>query len=146
LHANHDAVVPVEESRILASLISDSRFVQIQTANHMPLADEPAWQQIVTSIQNFLGEPVSSPTRNDLPLKELTPKERNVLEGIACGLDNKEIAAVLKMSEKTVRNHITHIFAKIRVDHRYQAIVRARDAGMGTGSYIADSPGHTSQI
>ena len=54
-----------------------------------------------------------------------------MLEGIAEGLDNAEIAASLELSEKTVRNHITRVFDKIGVEHRYQAIVRARDAGLG---------------
>jgi DNA-binding CsgD family transcriptional regulator len=47
-------------------------------------------------------------------------------------LDNSEIAVSLGLSEKTVRNHITRVFDKIGVEHRYQAIVRARDAGLGT--------------
>ena len=50
-------VVPIEESRILASLIPNSRFVQLDTENHMPLANEPALQHIVTTIENFLKEP-----------------------------------------------------------------------------------------
>jgi DNA-binding NarL/FixJ family response regulator len=66
-----------------------------------------------------------------LPLGELTGRERDVLEAIAQGLDNNEIAASLGLSEKTVRNHITHVLDKIGVEHRYQAIVRAREAGLG---------------
>ena len=64
----------------------------------------------------------------------LTRRERAVLEGIAEELDNSEIATLLGLSEKTVRNHITHVFEKIGVEHRYQAIVRARDAGLGLNS------------
>ena len=66
----------------------------------------------------------------------LTPRERAVLEGIAGGLDNGEIAASLGLSEKTVRNHITRVFDKIGVAHRYQAIVLARDAGLGTNNRV----------
>ena len=66
-----------------------------------------------------------------MPLDELTPRERAVLEGIAEGLDNAEIATSLGLSEKTVRNHITRVFDKIGVEHRYEAIVRAREAGLG---------------
>ena len=62
-----------------------------------------------------------------------TSSRRAVLDGIAGGLDNSEIAAALKLSEKTVRNHITRIFDKIGVEHRYQAIVRAREAGQHDG-------------
>jgi DNA-binding NarL/FixJ family response regulator len=57
-----------------------------------------------------------------------------VLDGIAEGLDNAEIATSLGLSEKTVRNHITRIFDKIGVAHRYQAVVLARDAGLGTNN------------
>jgi len=53
------------------------------------------------------------------------------LERIAQGLDNAQIAAHLEMSEKTVRNHITHIFDKLGVENRSQAIVLARDGGLG---------------
>jgi len=67
-----------------------------------------------------------------LPLDDLTPRERAILEGIAEGLNNAEIASLLGLSEKTVRNHISRVFDKIDVRHRYEAIVRARDAGLGT--------------
>ena len=72
--------------------------------------------------------------RSGLPLDDLTPRERAILGGIAEGLDNGEIASLLGLSEKTVRNHITRVFDKIDVRHRYEAIVRARDAGLGTRS------------
>jgi DNA-binding NarL/FixJ family response regulator len=54
-----------------------------------------------------------------------------VLERIAQGLDNAQIAARLGISEKTVRNNITHIFDKLAVDNRSQAIVLARNGGFG---------------
>jgi DNA-binding NarL/FixJ family response regulator len=79
----------------------------------------------------FLKAPVAASANTALPLDQLTVRERAVLDGIAGGLDNSEIAAALKLSEKTVRNHITRIFDKIGVEHRYQAIVRAREAGLG---------------
>jgi DNA-binding NarL/FixJ family response regulator len=66
----------------------------------------------------------------------LTPRERAVLEGIAQGMGNSEIATSLGLAEKTVRNHITRVFDKIQVEHRYQAIVLARDAGLGTSSRL----------
>ena len=62
---------------------------------------------------------------------ELTDRERQVLELIARGLDNEQIALALRLSAKTVGNHITHIFAKAGVGSRSQAIVRAREAGYG---------------
>ena len=62
---------------------------------------------------------------------ELTDRERDVLGLIAQGLGNAEIAARLFLSPKTVRNHISGIFDKLQVTDRAQAIVRAREAGMG---------------
>ena len=50
---------------------------------------------------------------------------------MAQGRDNAQIAATLGLSEKTVRNHVTHIFDKLAVENRPQAIVRAREAGFG---------------
>ena len=61
----------------------------------------------------------------------LTGRERELVELIAQGRDNAQIAAVLSVSEKTVRNHITSIFAKLAVENRPQAIVLAREAGFG---------------
>jgi pimeloyl-ACP methyl ester carboxylesterase/DNA-binding CsgD family transcriptional regulator len=131
VHPERDSVVPIEEGRLLAGLIPDSRFIQLDSQNHMPLLDEAEWPRLVQEMRKFLSEPGRHRT-NSLPLDELTPRERAVLEAIADGLDNAEIANTLGLSEKTVRNHITRVFDKIRVQHRYQAIVRARDAGLGT--------------
>jgi pimeloyl-ACP methyl ester carboxylesterase/DNA-binding CsgD family transcriptional regulator len=132
IHPERDCVVPINEGRLLASLIPNCRFVQLDSENHMPLPDEPAWPQLVNEIREFLAEPV---TKTDAPcrmrlLGQLSARERGVLECIAEGLDNKEIAAALSLSEKTVRNHITRIFDKLGLEHRYQAIVLARDSGL----------------
>lgn len=62
---------------------------------------------------------------------ELTAREREVLDLIAQGLSNPEIATRLYLSPKTVRNHVSNIFAKLQVADRARAIVRAREAGLG---------------
>ena len=61
---------------------------------------------------------------------ELTPREREVLKLIAQGLRNRDIAAELVISEKTVGNHISNIFTKLQVNDRSQAIVRALRGGL----------------
>jgi DNA-binding CsgD family transcriptional regulator len=100
-------------------------------------------------VRRFLAEPSSAvATRGkSLSLDELTPRERTVLEAIAKGLDNAEIARLLRLSEKTVRNHITRIFDKTRVKHRYQAIVMAREAGLGSAASppVGAEAGHLSR-
>jgi DNA-binding NarL/FixJ family response regulator len=65
---------------------------------------------------------------------ELTDREREVLELIAQGLNNAEIARRFVLSPKTVRNHISNIFTKLHLADRAQAIVKAREAGMGRRS------------
>ena len=62
---------------------------------------------------------------------ELNEREREILELIAQGLTNPAIAERLVLSPKTVRNHVFNIFSKLQVSDRSQAIVKARQAGMG---------------
>jgi DNA-binding NarL/FixJ family response regulator len=65
---------------------------------------------------------------------ELTERECEVLEFIARGHNNQEIADQLFIANKTVRNHVSNIFSKLQVADRAQAIIRAREAGMGKAS------------
>ena len=134
LHPRQDASIPMEESRLLAALIPDARFVPLESRNHILLEQEPAWHRFLSEVRSFLGAGMDSPeppSSAHLAFPELTRRERDVLELIAQGLDNSEIAARLVMSQKTVRNHISHIFDKLMVRNRAQAIVLARQAGMG---------------
>jgi len=62
---------------------------------------------------------------------QLTDREREVLELVAQGRANPAIAARLCLSQKTIRNHVSNILAKLQVADRAQAIVQARDAGLG---------------
>jgi DNA-binding NarL/FixJ family response regulator len=68
------------------------------------------------------------------PFPALTNRERAILDLIAEGLDNRQIAGRLFVSSKTVSNHISHIFAKLHVADRAQALVAAREAGLGRGA------------
>ncbi len=83
-------------------------------------------------IDFFTG--VQAGAERDVPPRtfpELTAREREVLDLIAQGLSNPEIAARLYLSPKTVRNHVSNIFTKLQVSDRAQAIIRAREAGLG---------------
>lgn len=64
---------------------------------------------------------------------DLTAREREVLDLMARGLDNASIARRLFLSEKTVRNRVSDILTKLRARTRAEAVVRARDAGIGEG-------------
>jgi pimeloyl-ACP methyl ester carboxylesterase/DNA-binding CsgD family transcriptional regulator len=131
MHAIHDGRVPFEEGLLIASRIPKAHFVPLESRNHFLLEDEPAWQRWVEEIRAFLQAPVA---RVDPAFAVLSPREREVVELIARGCDNAQIAAHLGLSEKTVRNHITSIFDKLEVENRSQTIVLAREAGFGSQS------------
>ena len=132
MHARNDQRVPFDQGRQLATLIPRARLVPLESDNHILLEEEPAWVQFMRELGGFIGNGGSPGSRQD-PFAALSPREHNVVALIADGLNNRQIAARLFLSEKTVRNHINRIFSKLGVRNRAQAIVRARDAGFGFG-------------
>jgi DNA-binding NarL/FixJ family response regulator len=82
-----------------------------------------------TFFQNVGHTTDSTPTLDPFP--DLTDREREVLDLIAQGTNNQEIAQQLYISAKTVSNHISNIFNKLHVADRAQAIIKARQAGLG---------------
>ena len=68
------------------------------------------------------------------PFPELTPREREILELLARGLTNNAIAEKLVLSPKTIRNQTSTIFSKLQVASRNEAIVKARESGLGGAS------------
>jgi pimeloyl-ACP methyl ester carboxylesterase len=129
LHARGDASVPYEEGRLIAGLVPNARFALLEGRNHILLPHEAASTQFFAELRAFLPQAESERPQPAVP--GLSARQAEVLHLIAKGLDNAQIAARLELSEKTVRNHITQIFEKMRVESRAQAIVRARDAGFG---------------
>ena len=129
MHARNDARVPFGEGRMIAGSIPGAEFVPLESRNHILLEHQPAWKQFFAEIARFVhgkGEDSAGTA-----FAELTEREREVLELIARGLDNAQIASQLSLSAKTVRNHINNIFNKLDIPNRAQAIVRAREAGFG---------------
>jgi pimeloyl-ACP methyl ester carboxylesterase/DNA-binding CsgD family transcriptional regulator len=126
-HSRGDNRVPFDEGRLVATSIAGARFEPLDSESHVPLPGEPAFQRLLDGLAAFVP-----PSGHDgVPFAKLTRRERQVLDRIARGLDNAQIAAQLELAEKTVRNHITAIFEKIAVENRSQAIVAARVAGLG---------------
>jgi pimeloyl-ACP methyl ester carboxylesterase/DNA-binding CsgD family transcriptional regulator len=140
LHARGDAMVPFNEGRLLATLIPGARFVSLESNNHILLEDEPAWSLFVREVRGFLGlegEPAAQPylrateQSSAAAPAELTLRERDVLELLARGYRNEDIAQRLVLSPKTVRNYISNIFDKLAANTRGEAIVKARELGFG---------------
>lgn len=134
LHARGDLRVPFEEGRSLARLIPGARFVPLDSRNHMLLKQDAAWGELLTELEAFLPAARSASGASKAPLAGLTPREQDVLDLVARGLGNGVIAERLGMSEKTVRNHVSNILSKLGVSSRSQAIVRARENGIGTSA------------
>lgn len=86
---------------------------------------------VARRLMGFFSAPKHAPTEA-FPM--LTAREGEVLDLIARGLNNTEIADRLYVSQKTVRNHVSNVFLKLQVADRSQAIIRAREAGLGQGS------------
>jgi DNA-binding NarL/FixJ family response regulator len=78
----------------------------------------------------------SSEPRRD-PLADLTARERQVLELVAAGLSNKRVGLKLDLHEKTVKHHMTHILAKLKVRNRTEAAMALRDALQFNGASLA---------
>ena len=78
----------------------------------------------------FAAGPGAGPAALD-PFPGLTEREREILDLVARGLTNAEIARRLVVSDKTVRNHVSNVFTKLQVAGRAEAVARARDAGLG---------------
>ncbi len=85
--------------------------------------------EIAKRLMDFFSAPEPASPAQAFP--ELTTREVEILDLIAHGHSNAKIAGRLFLSPKTVGNHISHIFTKLQVADRTQAIIRAREAGLG---------------
>ncbi|HVA06743.1 MAG TPA: response regulator transcription factor, partial [Acidimicrobiales bacterium] len=84
---------------------------------------------VAQRVIEFFARPRSAAAPIAFP--QLTDREHEILDLLAQGHPNATIATRLRISDKTVRNHVSNIFTKLAVADRAQAIVRAREAGLG---------------
>ncbi len=131
LHARHDQAVPFAEGRLLAALIPGARFVPLESRNHILLEHEVAWRLFTDELNDFLGAP--EPERIPAEaLADLSAREREVLELVAAGLSNEEIAGRLYLSVRTVERHLSNVYAKLRISGKAaRAAAAARFSQLG---------------
>lgn len=126
----------------------DSVFAAMRAGARGYLLKDTGRDELVRAIQAiYHGEAIFSPaiaqrmihyfsalpaTASAMAFPQLTEREREILHLIARGLSNTAIASRLMLSLKTVQNHASNIFGKLQVADRSQAIVRAREAGLGS--------------
>lgn len=135
MHSRSDSRVPFTEGQLVASSIPNAEFVPLESRNHILLDHQAAWRQYFAEIARFVRDHRKQGNDAKTEFVELTAREREVLDLIARGIDNAQIAKRLSVSVKTVRNHINSIFNKLGTSTRAQTVVRAREAGFGLTSF-----------
>jgi DNA-binding NarL/FixJ family response regulator len=127
-----------DDSSVLAAMRAGARGYLLKGATHAEMARairavgegeaifSPA---IAARLMEFFAsfQPATLPQ----VFPELSDREREILDLIARGHKNPDIAVRLVLSPKTVRNHVTNILSKLQVTDRSEAIIRAREAGLG---------------
>lgn len=140
-HMNILMVTMLEEDEaVFAAMRAGARGYVLKGANQAEML------RAIRAVAN--GEAIFSPgiahrllgffsaARSSIPapvFPELSARERELLSLMAQGLTNQEIADQLGLSLKTVQNHVSNIFGKLQVVDRAQAVIRAREAGLGPG-------------
>jgi NarL family two-component system response regulator LiaR len=124
--AEDDRLLPAIQAGAAGYLLKDVRPTELARAVRAAhageaLLDPAVAARLVEAIAQAPGEE---------PVERLTPREREVLEMIGRGLPNKLIARRLEVSEKTVKNHVTHLLAKLGVSDRTQAALYAARTGL----------------
>lgn len=122
LHSEGDLAMPLALGHELAAAIPNARFEALQSRNHIPVAPEPAFERLCQLVTGFVCETPAAPL--------LTPAETALAALVGQGLDNLQIAAHLGLAEKTVRNRVTALYAKLGVEGRAMAVVKLRDMGL----------------
>jgi DNA-binding NarL/FixJ family response regulator len=131
-----DSVFAALRAGARAYLLKGADHGQIRRAVCAVAAGEAIFgAEVATRVLAYFGLGAPAPPA---VFPQLTDREREVLELVAQGRSNTTIAARLHLSQKTIRNNVSNILAKLQVADRAQAIVRARDAGLG---YQAREPG-----
>jgi DNA-binding NarL/FixJ family response regulator len=123
-----DSVFAAMRAGARGYLLKGAQQDEIVRAIHAVAAGEAIFGPAIA--RRVLGLAAAPPVHS-VPFPGLTGRERQVLDLIAAGVRNPEIAQRLSIAPKTVANHIATIFAKLQVADRNQAIIRARDVGLG---------------
>jgi DNA-binding NarL/FixJ family response regulator len=112
-------------------LLKRTRPEELVAAIHTIAAGDSLLSPSVTSrvIERMARQPAPDAS-HDARLEELTPREREVLELMARGLSNGEIAATLVIEESTIKTHVKRILSKLAVRDRVQAVIFAYESGL----------------
>jgi DNA-binding NarL/FixJ family response regulator len=125
-----DSVFAAMRAGARGYLLKDSRGQEVGHAIRAVASGEAIFGPgVAQRLISFFSSPSPAVSRRAFP--ELTEREEEVLSLVAQGKTNQQIAKELFVSLKTVRNHVSNIFLKLQVADRAQAVIRAREAGLG---------------
>lgn len=117
LHSRGDQMNEFSGSRSLATHIPRARLVALDSANHIVLADEPAWPVLLRELTDFLAPDRERPAETVVEASDvatvLSSRELDVLRLAARGCDNDAIGAELVLSVRTVERHLQNVYAKL---------------------------------
>jgi len=131
MHDDDDSVFAAVKAGARGYLLKGADQHEIEHAVHTVAAGGVVFgPALATRIAAYVGNRPDGPAPPSFP--QLSARELEVLDLVAAGRNNHAIARELFLSEKTVRNHVSNIFTKLQVADRAEAIVRARDAGLGS--------------
>ena len=128
MHEDDDSLLSALRAGARGYLVKGAELPEISRAIRSVAAGEAVYGATIAAriLDLASGRVPSGPT-----LPHLTPRERDVLDLMAHGHRNREIATRLGIAEKTVRNHVSAVLLKLQVDDRTAAVLRAREAGLG---------------
>lgn len=130
MHDDDDTVFSAVRAGARGYVLKGARRTELLRAVRAVAAGEAIFGPgVARRLVAFFARPAPEPDPAAFP--ELTEREREILELIAAGRSNAEIRSRLVLAPKTVRNHVSNIFSKLQVRDRSEAIVRAREAGLG---------------
>lgn len=130
-----------DDSSVFAAMRAGARGYLLKEANRNEIVraiqavseGEAIFSPAIARRMMFYFEAKMKVTQVDV-FPQLTEREREVLDHIAKGKNNAEIANKLGLNQKTVRNHVSNILSKLQASDRAHAIIMAREAGLGKDS------------
>ena len=123
VHSRQDEVVPFDQGRMLASRLSDAELVELASRNHILLRDEAAWTRLKEAVLDFRDRAIVADSARPPVFAGVSRREREILALICEAKSNPEIAEILGLSGRTVRNHASNLFRKLGVKSRAEAIL-----------------------
>lgn len=123
LHSRGDQLILFDQGKKLAGMIPGARLVPVDSANHVPMAEEPCWPGMVREIKAFLGDVPDAGGR-------LTPRQVVVLGHVAAGKTDKQIARELDLSPRTVEMHVAGAMKALHCVTRAEAVHAATRQGL----------------